>query len=173
MSKIKVFLSYSWDSEEHHKWVEKFADSLEELEELNVIWDGYDLDSLVDKNEYMQLGVFESDYIMVVATLQYKEKADLRKGGVGIETYMSSAAHWEELQKTKKTKVIIALRERDAIPNYLKGQLYIDFSKDQDFEESRKKVVNNLLGTGQCQRRCRIFFKKTFTFQPGSAPLPG
>jgi hypothetical protein len=24
-----------------------------------------------------------------------------------------------------------------------------------------------------CQQRCRFFLKKTFTFRPGSAPLPG
>ena len=106
MNKTKVFLSYSWDSVDHIEWVRKLADSLEEINELHVVWDGYDLDALTDKNKFMESGIHESDYIIVISTMKYKEKADNRSGGVGIETYLASAVHWEWLQKHDKTKVV-------------------------------------------------------------------
>lgn len=122
--KNKVFISYSWDSDDHRNWVRKLADSLEEIKELHVTWDGYDLDALADKNLFMEAGIHESDYVVVVASRTYKEKADKRSGGVGIETYLTTAAHWDGLQRNDKTKVIVVLREPDAVPNYLKGHLF-------------------------------------------------
>lgn len=137
----KVFISYSWDSDDHRRWVRKLADSLEEIKELHVTWDGYDLDALADKNVFMEAGIHESDYVIVVATKRYKEKADKRSGGVGIETYLTTAAHWDGLQKNDKTKVIVVLREHDAVPNYLKGHLYIDFSNDMEYPSSEAELL--------------------------------
>jgi hypothetical protein len=141
MNKTKVFISYSWDSDNHREWVRKLADALEEINELHVVWDGYDLDALKDKNIFMEAGIYDSDYIIVIATKKYKEKADNRSGGVGIETYLASAVHWDGLQKQDKTKVIVALRETDSVPNYLKGHLYIDFTADLLYSESESKLL--------------------------------
>ena len=141
MNKTKVFISYSWDSEAHKNWVQKLADALEELNELHVIWDGYDLDALTDKNKYMESGIYDSDYVIVIATEKYKEKADNRSGGVGIETYLASAVHWDGLQKQDKTKVIVALREPDSVPNYLRGHLYFDFTNDGMYNESEANLL--------------------------------
>ncbi|WP_432420490.1 SEFIR domain-containing protein [Pectobacterium brasiliense] len=38
-----IFISYSWDGDEHQEWVRKLADSLEVDNEYHVVWDGYDL----------------------------------------------------------------------------------------------------------------------------------
>lgn len=141
MNKTKVFISYSWDSDLHKEWVRKLADALEEFSELHVVWDGYDLDALSDKNVFMESGIHNSDYVVVIATEKYKEKADNRSGGVGIETYLASAVHWDGLQKQAKTKVIVALREPDSVPNYLKGHLYIDFSADGKYNESEASLL--------------------------------
>lgn len=137
----KVFISYSWDSDDHRSWVSKLADSIEEIKEIHVTWDGYDLDALTDKNLFMEAGISDSDYVIVVATKRYKEKADKRAGGVGIETYLTTAAHWDGLQKNNKTKVIVVLREPDAVPNYLKGHLYIDFSNDAEYQSSEAQLL--------------------------------
>lgn len=144
--KIKLFISYSWDSEEHRLWVKKLADVLEQDELFHVIWDGYDLDSLIDKNLYMEKSVVESDYILTIGTELFKQKADDRLGGVGIETYLSVNEHWENLQKKRKTKSLLILKENCAIPNYLKGHFYIDFTKDDDFVKNVLKLKKQILG---------------------------
>ena len=94
MSQKTVFISYSWDTPQHKNWVKKLADTLEEIHEIHVVWDGYDLDSLVDKNRFMEAGIYDADFVLVVATRGYKHKADNRKAGVGVETFMATASHW-------------------------------------------------------------------------------
>ncbi|EAV4565680.1 hypothetical protein E4N01_24440, partial [Salmonella enterica] len=119
---------------EHQEWVRKLADSLEEDNAYHVVWDGYDLDSLSDKHFFMEQSVRNTDFILVVATKKYKEKANNRNGGVGIETYLASSLHWEKMiGKDKKTNIIVIKRELDSTPDYLSGHIHIDFSRDESF----------------------------------------
>ena len=46
--KIKVFISYSWDSEEHKEWVGSLADALEQDKRFSITFDQYDLDETND-----------------------------------------------------------------------------------------------------------------------------
>ncbi|WP_241364470.1 TIR domain-containing protein, partial [Klebsiella pneumoniae] len=151
-NKIKVFISYSWDSEEHRLWVKKLADELESENLFHVVWDGYDLDSLIDKNLYMEKAVVESNYIINVCTLKYKDKANDRLGGVGIETYLGVAEHWDNLQKNKKTKSLVVLKEKEATPTYLKGHFHIDFTDDNKFKTSVLTLKKQLTGESLFKR---------------------
>lgn len=146
VKKIRVFISYSWDSNEHREWVKKLADTLESYDEIHVEWDGYDLDSLSDRNLFMENGVSSADYVLVVSTKEYKMKADARKGGVGIETYLSTAKHWDSLLAEQRTNIILLLKDRDAIPIYLKGNMYIPFWDDSQFNSSVINVVDQISG---------------------------
>lgn len=145
-NKIQVFISYSWDSDEHRLWVKKLADELESDEQFHVIWDGYDLDSFIDKNLYMEKAVAESDCIISVCTLNYKQKANDRLGGVGIETYLSANEHWDNLQKKKKTKSLVVLKEKEATPIYLKGHFHADFTDDNQFQKNLLNLKKQLTG---------------------------
>jgi hypothetical protein len=150
--RTKVFISYSWDSEDHKAWIRKLADDLEEIEELHVVWDGYDLDSMSDKNLFMESGIVESDYIVVIATSQYKAKADARSGGVGIETFLAAAAHWNDLLQTKRTKIILGIRQPNSTPRYLAGHFHIDFSEDAKYQASVQKLIAHLQGSSRMPR---------------------
>ena len=152
MENKKVFISYSWDSDKHKNWVRKLADSLEEIDEIHVVWDGYDLDALSDKNLFMESGICDSDFVIIIATKNYKQKADNRQGGVGIETYLASATHWNDLQKNAKTKVLLALREPDSVPNYLKGHLYVDFTREEEYQEAEATLLSYFKGTSTVAR---------------------
>ncbi len=138
----RIFISYSWDSDQHIKWVEKLANAIEVHEDVHVLWDGYDLDSCVDKNLFMEKSVTESDFTIIISTDKYCQKANNRCGGVGIETYLNTARHWEEMLNNKKTNSVVVLRDKNSTPNYLKGHLYIDFSEDAMFEESLSQLFN-------------------------------
>jgi TIR domain len=144
MQPIKVFISYSWDNADHQAWVRKFVDDLERIAEITTIWDGYDLDSLIDKNFFMEKGIHDADYVIAIATAQYKVKADDRKKGVGLETYLATALHWEGLLKDSRSKVIGVLREPDSMPRYLAGHFYIDFTKDAQYPAKFEEVVRLL-----------------------------
>jgi hypothetical protein len=157
MTKLKIFISYSWDSQEHRQWVHHLADDLERFAEFHVTWDGYDLDALVDKNHFMESGISQSDFVLIVTTRNYKKKADERSGGVGIETFLATAMHWGELLRTKKSNVIVLRREVDSIPQYLAGHFHIDFSDDDDFEKSLNQLIDLLSGRGRASRPAKLF----------------
>jgi len=149
---IRVFISYSWDSEEHKHWVRKLAESLDSYKEIEVIWDGFDLDVFADKNLYMERSIHEATHIIIVTTKKYKEKADQRKGGVGIETYLGTALHWNESDAGGSSGIVVAQRENDSIPRYLQGKLHIDFSNDESFTLKLGELIQALKGTSKISR---------------------
>lgn len=152
MNKLQIFVSYSWDSEAHRAWVRKLADDLEQYAELHVTWDGYDLDSLVDKNFFMEKGITKADFILIVTTKNYKKKADERSGGVGIETYLTTAKHWEELLNSKKTNAIVIRRAVDSTPHYLAGHFHIDFVDDSEYSKSFNQLLELLTDRARAPR---------------------
>lgn len=152
MEKIKVFISYSWDGDEHRAWVKKFVDSLEEIEEITTIWDGYDLDSLIDKNFFMEDATHDVDFVVAITTSAYKAKADERKGGVGIETFLMSAVHWNGLLKDKRSKIIAVQREANSTPRYLEGHFYLDFTQDSQFPAKLLELERLLQGKATFER---------------------
>lgn len=152
MEPIQLFISYSWDSDEHKEWVKKLADALEEIEEVHVTWDGYDLDSLVDKNHFMESGIYDANMILVVTTKIYKEKADQRIGGVGIETCLASAVHWSRMQREQKTGVIVIRREADSIPRYLESHICLDFQGDANYSRRINELIDIIRGVALVER---------------------
>lgn len=159
----KLFISYSWEDEEHDLWVEKLAHSLDQYPDIHVIWDKYDLDSTTDKHHFMEKGVFDADYMLVVATKTYVKKANERQGGVGMETFMNVSKHWEELQDEQKqaTSSLVILKDKDQVPNYLKGHLYIDFTDASKFDDSIQKLLDQINGTGKVARPPKVSHPST------------
>ena len=148
----KVFISYSWDSDEHRAWVKNLADSIEENPEFHVIWDGYDLDNFIDKNLYMEQSVIDSDYIIIVATKKYQEKSNHRKGGAGIETSIAVSQHWKQMETNGKSKILAILKEEDSIPTYLQNQFYVDFTDESNFDIKFDELLKILNGTALYKR---------------------
>lgn len=152
MESMRIFISYSWDSSLHQAWVKKLADTLEEIEEISVTWDGYDLDSLVDKNHFMEAGIHEADYVLVVTTEKYKAKADDRNNGVGLETFLASAVHWDGMLRDKRSKLIMLQREPRSAPRYLEGHFYLDFIDDAQFPRRVEELLALLQGRSTAER---------------------
>jgi hypothetical protein len=80
----KVFVSYSWDSEQHRKWVIEFCSNLRK-DGVDVILDHWHLQPGGDKTVFMEQSVAQSDRVLLVCTPNYANKADERSGGVGYE----------------------------------------------------------------------------------------
>lgn len=80
----KVFISYSWDSEDHKAWVLDLANRLRD--------DG--IDAILDQShlhlggrtpEFMERSVRDSRSVLVICTEGYKLRFDGRVGGAGYE----------------------------------------------------------------------------------------
>lgn len=152
MPPIKLFISYSWDSEEHQNWVLGLATDLDEYEELHVTYDRFDLDNFSDKNLFMEKAVQESDVILVVCTEKYREKADSRTGGVGIETTLATIRHWEESEGGAASNLLVVSRERNSTPFYLKGKFRVDFHVDDLYQKSLSYLIKAVTRQAKTKR---------------------
>ena len=144
----KVFISYSWTSEDHKEWVLNLATRLRS-DGVDVILDRWHLQPGHDVNAFMEQMVTDPTVkkVLMVCDKAYAEKADGRKGGVGTETQIISA---EVYRKVKQEKFIPIIRERDenkelCRPVYLKSTLHFDFTKDETYEADYEPLMRNLL----------------------------
>jgi len=154
---MKVFISYSYDGAEHSEWVGKLADDLERYQDFHVVIDQYDLDVYKDKNLFMEDSVMNADAVLIIATDEYKKKADERTRGVGIETQLASQRHYVEMGHNGSSDFIVIQREKDSIPNYLSSKIYIDFTEDSKYRHSFKKLVSSLQKKPSRKRPPKLF----------------
>lgn len=152
MTPTRIFISYSWDGEEHQKWVQRLAADLDEYKEFHVTFDMFDLDSFADKNLFMEEAVRDSDIIIVVCTEKYKAKAESRVGGVGIETYLTTIKHWEESEKGSPSSILVVSREKYSTPFYLRGKFRVDFHDDDLYAKSLSFLIKNLSRKAKLKR---------------------
>ena len=140
-----VFISYSWEDEEHREWVKCLADRLI-YDGINVNIDQYDL-TLGDRlPQFMEQQISKATYVLIICTPTYKSKSDERKGGVGYEGHIISG---ELLTQQNERKFIPIIRKGDienSIPTCLAGKFGVDLSICSDYEKNYKKLVDTLKG---------------------------
>jgi hypothetical protein len=131
-----VFISYSWDDEEHKKWVLDLANSLIS-DQVDVRIDRQLLRAGTSLQYTIEQSIAKADKILVIFTPNYKEKANQRKGGVGYEYSIMNATLYEN--QTVNDKIIPVLRKgskKDSIPEFMQQYIHIDFRLDENFENS-------------------------------------
>lgn len=138
-----VFISYSWDSQEHENWIINLATKLC-ANGVNVILDKWDLGSLGKQlPHFMENSIAKSQRVICVMTPNYKKKTENLAGGVGYEYSIISADIFTNGVNTSKfIPLFRSGTESDAIPTVLNGRKYVDMRDDSDFED---KFLNELL----------------------------
>jgi len=143
----KVFLSYSWDSDLHRKWVRELAERLRS-DGADVILDQWHLAPGDRLATFMESSVRESDLVIIVCTSEYKRKADNRVGGVGYEGSMMTGELLTERNERKFVPVLRGGVWIDCAPTWLLDKYYVDLSGDP-YPEARYR---DLLATVHNQR---------------------
>jgi hypothetical protein len=119
------------------------------MPDLDVEYDQRGMDHRVDRNQYMESAIFESDAVLVIVTKNYTERANGRKGGVGRETAMAAELHWTESSSKSKTRILAIKREADAeIPRYLVAGLYLDFTSTDTYRAALTNLKSALESIG-------------------------
>ena len=83
-----VFISYSWDSKEHQKWVAKLAEGLTKAG-IYVLLDQYLEDGTL-LPQFMDLGIDRADKVLVIGTDEYLVKSYDQGSGVAFEDSLSN-----------------------------------------------------------------------------------
>jgi hypothetical protein len=143
----KVFISYSWTTDEHVEWVAALGERLMS-DGIVVVLDQWSLKDGQDLNDFMEQMVKDPGIkrVIIISDAKYAVKADDRKGGVGTETQIISQ---EVYASVEQTKFVPILRERDSegkahLPIYLKSRKYIDFSNPDNDAEAYEQLLRNI-----------------------------
>lgn len=142
MSIPKTFISYSHDSQEHKKWVLDLATRLRQTG-VDAIIDQWELKPGDDLPTFMETNLNSADYILMICTEKYVEKANSGSGGVGYEKMIITS---ELLSKIDNNKIIPIIRQygTHSVPTFLKTKLYIDFSDGSAFEFNFGELIRRL-----------------------------
>ncbi|MFZ6815907.1 toll/interleukin-1 receptor domain-containing protein [Undibacterium sp. Rencai35W] len=129
----KVFVSYSHDSQSHKKWVLELATRLRNVG-IDAALDQWDLGPGDDVPLFMERNLANADRVIMVCTEKYVEKANAGTGGVGYEKMIVTA---DLMKKVDTNKVIPIIRQEGThlVPTFLTSKLYLDFSREDQFEE--------------------------------------
>ena len=128
----KAFLSYSHDSLDHKKWVLDLAIRLRN-NGIESIIDQWSLGPGDDLPLFMEQSLANAERVLMVCTENYVKKANNGSGGVGYEKMIVTA---ELLKRIDSKKVIPLIRQpgTHAVPTFLQSKLYVDFSREDQFE---------------------------------------
>jgi hypothetical protein len=143
----KAFISYSWETEEHRRWVLDFATRLRG-DGVDVTLDQWEVHPGDQLPAFMERAVRENDYVLIVCTPHYKNRSDKRLGGAGYEGDIMTS---EVVTQNNARKFIPIFRTgaswQAAAPGWLTGKYYIDLSGSPYAEDRYQDLLTTLYGT--------------------------
>lgn len=144
MSQPTCFISYSWDSEEQKEWVRGLAEHLQN-NGVRTTLDQWDLKFGMNTMRFMEESIADADYVLMVCTPKYGERANGTTGGVGWEKQIITGEMYYQI--AKETKFVPLLRHADqttAIPRFLRGKYYVDFSDAAAYQANCDALLRHL-----------------------------
>ena len=140
----KAFISYSWSSQAHQKWVLDLATQLRE-NGVDVTIDKWDLKEGHDAIKFMEQMVTDPEIKKVIIVLDrtYAEKADGRKGGVGTETQIISPEIYAKADQDKFVGVASETGDdgKPFLPAFYKARIYIDLSQSDIYATNFEQLL--------------------------------
>jgi tetratricopeptide (TPR) repeat protein len=158
ISHPKVFISYSWDSEEHKNSVLDLADRLRN-HGIDCDIDQFEVYPSEGWQNWMRNQVEQSDFVIVICTEQYKKrfqgKEELGKGkGVTWEGVIINQLIYDQVSSTKFIPVIFSAQAGIYIPTELRRFTYylldscnLNFD-NQGYESLYRQLTNQSLKKG-------------------------
>ncbi len=142
-----AFISYSWDSNEHRAWVKALAQRLRD-DGVDVKLDQWELAPGDQLTEFMERGVRDHDFAVIICTPRYRQRSDSREGGVGYEGDIMTSEVMTERNNRKFIPVWRSGSWMEASPAWLKGKYRLDLTGDPYNEQE----YNDLLVTLRRER---------------------
>lgn len=158
--RFTIFISYSWDSQEHKEWVLKLANYLIEKAGCNVLLDQFDLAAGKELTHFMENGLEKADKVIIVLTEGYKRKADSRTGGTGFEYSLISQGLYD--LQANNDKFIPILRQgtkATSAPVYIGTKVYHPMQENSKFDNDAFNLS-------------RIIYNKPEVVRPETGTIP-
>ena len=162
MKPPKVFISYSWKPIENKQKVLLLAERLSS-DFVHVILDDWDLKEGHDKYQFMERMINDAEVIkvLIICNKDYAEKANSKKGGVGIESMILSDEIYRHADQTKFVPVVFEFDQegKQCVPTFVHSRIFIDLSANEIFEENYEKLL-------------RCIFNKPLSKRPPLGTMP-
>lgn len=141
----KVFISYSWDDEEHKKWVLNLSTKLRE-NGINAILDQWEISNRGGSPipNFMIDSVSSSERVLCIMTPNYKLKTDKLIGGVGFEYSILSSELADDLQSTKFIPILRKGEAKESTPILLNQRIAYYMRDKDDFEAAFTDLLRDL-----------------------------
>lgn len=144
MKNPRVFISYSWDNERHKKWVTALADRLRG-DGIDLVYDKTHLKPGDRIPRFIQDNVRESDYILVICTCHYKQKADDKIGGVGYEDNIITGELYVRGDERKFIPILASGTWETALPTWAESKKGIDLRSEKHGDDEYDQLLAHLL----------------------------
>lgn len=139
-----VFISYSWDNEDHKEWVLNLANQLRE-NGVDVILDRYYLRPGKNLSYFVEDSLRKCNRIITVLTPNYKAKAENRGGGVGQEYSLINNNLVSNIKENDKVIPVLKVGVRsDSIPDFFQQYIYIDFTKESEYDSNYETLIRDI-----------------------------
>lgn len=143
--KKTVFITYSWETDTdplHQPWVHKLADDLKPY--FNVIID-IEQPLGIELTRFMEQTIAKSDKVLIIATPDYKNRADNRIKGVGYETSLITDDMISEGNRIKFIPIIRKGDKYQSYPKYLGSIKGLPMTDADDYDAALKVLIQNLM----------------------------
>lgn len=134
-----IFVSYSWDSDDHKEKVKNFVQDLR-LDDINVTYDG-DLQFGERIPHFMEKSILDSDIVIFICTPNYKYRADNRISGVGAENQIITGELYETCNENKFIPILFSGTWETSLPAWAKGKLGADLSTQEYYKTNYQKLI--------------------------------
>lgn len=150
-----VFISYSWDNDAHKKWVRELSNKLLDYG-IQTILDQKDLVLGEPLTLFMEQSITNSDYVLIICTPTYKQKADTRRGGVGYEESIITGDVLTNQNHRKYITVLASGTWSASTPIWAGGKYGVDLTTYPYIEEEFSKLVNTVMKINHCSSNMEL-----------------
>ena len=145
VTKDKVFISYSWDNEEHFKWVKKLATNLQDVG-VDVIFDLWNLKAGSSYTDYLSENLYNSRIVLCILTPNYKYKIDKNEGLIGYEASIIASKMKQNHSENYFMPVLRTGNLNISCPIFFTGRVVLDMRDDDNYDRQFVKLLNAFLG---------------------------
>ncbi len=115
---------------------------------VHCVMDIYDLKDGQDKNKFMEQMVNDPtvNKVLLICNKEYADKANARKGGVGIESTIVSEEIYSNAEQTKFIPVVFEydVNGKACVPTFVKSRIFIDLSSEDKFTEGYDQLLRDI-----------------------------
>lgn len=140
-----VFVSYSWDSQEHQEWVLRLSADLREKYRVYTLLDKYNRGGQ-ELTEFMRNGLKKAHRVLIIGTPEYKKKIDRTSGGAKFEDQVITIELYHEMETHKFIPVLREGSFSESFSELIETRVGYDMSNDAQYDQKLQELAADIWG---------------------------